>query len=194
MGKRINIVGDAAADDLLDRDPFALLVGMLLDQQMPMERAFAGAWKLAERLGTPDRLDPVAIAAADPAKFAALASVPPAIHRFPGSMAGRIQAMARIVADDYDGDAADIWSSGSGPVVLSRLESLPGFGPQKAKIFLALLGKQRGIKATGWRKACEPYGTAGSFFSVADVVDAKSLAKVRATKQAAKAAARGATD
>jgi uncharacterized HhH-GPD family protein len=188
----INIVGDPDADAFLDRDAFALLVGMLLDQQMPMERAFAGAWRLAGRLGTTDRFVPAAIAAAEPEKFAALASKPPAIHRFPASMAGRIQSLATVVIDEYDGDASAIWSTGSGVTVLARLEALPGFGAQKARIFLALLGKQRGVRPTGWRKACEPYGEARSYRSVADVVDADSLAKVRALKQAAKAAARAA--
>ncbi len=193
MTVSINIVGDPEADALLDRDPFALLVGMLLDQQMPMERAFAGSWRLAERLKTPEHLDIAAIAAANPAKFAALASKTPAIHRYPGSMAARIQTLAQVVLDEYDGDVTAIWSSGSAAQVLSRLEALPGFGPYKAKIFLALLGKQRGVRPKGWRTACEPYGTAGSFRSVADVVDGASLAKVRALKQEAKAAARAAT-
>jgi uncharacterized HhH-GPD family protein len=147
----INIVGDPDADAFLDRDAFALLVGMLLDQQMPMERAFAGAWRLAGRLGTTDRFVPAAIAAAEPEKFAALASKPPAIHRFPASMAGRIQSLATVVIDEYDGDASAIWSTGSGVTVLARLEALPGFGAQKARIFLALLGKQRGVRPTGWR-------------------------------------------
>lgn len=192
MARRIAIVGDPEADALLDRDPFALLVGMLLDQQMRLEFAFLGPWRLAQRLGTTDRLDPAAIAAAEPEAFASLAATPPAIHRFPGAMAGRIQALAQIVAHEYDGDAAGIWSSGSGADVRRRLEQLPGFGAQKAKIFLALLGKQRGLKARGWREACEPYGAPGSFASVADVVDADSLSKVRALKQEAKAAAKSA--
>lgn len=179
------------ADALLDRDPFALLVGMLLDQQMPMERAFAGPHRLAERLGTPERLDPAGVAAYDPTAFAALVAAPPAVHRFPGAMAARIQALARHVVDEYDGDAARLWEGAAdGAALLARLRALPGFGDQKARIFLALLGKQRGVTPPGWREAAGPYGEEGVRRSVADVVDAASLAEVRATKQASKQAGR----
>lgn len=184
------LTGDAEADRLLDSDPFALLLGMLLDQQVPMETAFAGPHKIAERMGG---LDPVRVADADPEEFAALCTTPPAVHRFPGSMAGRIQAVARAVVDDYDGDVARLWTDGDpdGAEVFRRLRALPGFGEQKARIFLALLGKRRGVTPAGWTEAAGAYGDT-EYRSIADVTDADSLARVRATKKAAKAAARAA--
>ena len=185
----IAITGDAGADALLDRDPFALLTGMLLDQQFPMERAFAGPQKIAERLGV-DRLDPASIAGLDPEEFAALCATPPAVHRYPGSMAGRIQALARAIVDDYAGDTASLWTGAdSGDELLRRLRALPGFGETKARIFLALLGKQRGVQPAGWEDAAGGYAEAGAFRSVADVVDAASLAQVRAYKQLKKQSA-----
>ena len=185
----IAITGEPAADRLLDRDPFALLTGMLLDQQFPMERAFAGPQKIAERLGV-DRLDPAAIADLDPEEFSALCATPPAVHRYPGSMAGRIQALARTVLDEYGGDTASLWTGAdSGAELLRRLRALPGFGEAKARIFLALLGKQRGVRPPGWEDAAGSYAEPGSFRSVADVVDPASLAKVRAFKQQQKQAA-----
>lgn len=182
------LTGDTEADRLLDADPFALLLGMLLDQQVPMETAFAGPRKLAERMGG---LDPARVADADPDAFAALCATPPAVHRFPGSMAGRIQAVARAVVDEYDGDVTRLWTDGEpdGAEVLRRLRALPGFGEQKARIFLALLAKRRGVAPRGWREAAGPYGD-DQFRSIADVTDADSLARVRATKKAAKAAAK----
>lgn len=188
----MNLTGDPEADRLLDADPFALLVGMLLDQQVPMETAFAGPAKIAARMSTGDRLDPGRIAATDPEEFAALCATPPAVHRFPSSMAERIQAVARAVVDDYDGDTTRLWTDGEPDAaeVLRRLRRLPGYGEQKAKIFLALLGKQRGVQPAGWREAAGAYGEEGSFRSIADVVDAESLDKVRATKRAAKAEAK----
>lgn len=187
----LHITGDQAADELLSNDAFALLTGMLLDQQVAMETAFAGPEKIRDRLGT---VDPVEIAATDPDRFAELFKQTPAVHRFPGSMAGRVQALAAAVRDDWGGDASAIWTQGgpSGAEVLKRLKALPGFGEQKARIFLALLGKQCGLKAPGWREAAGAYGDEGSFASVADIVSPESLAKVRATKQAAKAAAKAA--
>jgi uncharacterized HhH-GPD family protein len=186
----IAITGEPAADRLLDRDPFALLTGMLLDQQFPMERAFAGPQKIAERLGV-DRLDPAAIAALDPEEFSALCATPPAVHRYPGSMAARIQALARTVLDEYGGDTASLWTGAdSGVELLRRLRALPGFGDAKARIFLALLGKQRGVRPAGWEDAAGSYAETGSFRSVADVVDAASLAQVRAFKQQQKQAAK----
>jgi uncharacterized HhH-GPD family protein len=183
----LHLALDSEADALLSRDPFALLVGMLLDQQIPMERAFAGPRTLADRLGTPDRLDPLAVAAWDPDEFAALTARPPAVHRFPGSMAGRVQALARAVTDRYGGDAAEVWAgAASGPDLLARLRDLPGFGEQKARIFLALLGKQLGVCPEGWREAAGAYGEDGSRRSVADVVDGATLAEVRAYKQQVK--------
>jgi uncharacterized HhH-GPD family protein len=185
----IAITGEPAADRLLDSDPFALLTGMLLDQQFPMERAFAGPQKIAERLGV-DQLDPAVIAALDPEVFSALCATPPAVHRYPGSMAGRIQALARTVLDEYGGDTASLWTTAdSGAELLRRLRALPGFGDAKARIFLALLGKQRGVRPPGWEDAAGSYAESGSFRSVADVVDPASLAQVRAFKQQQKQAA-----
>jgi uncharacterized HhH-GPD family protein len=184
----IQIAQDPVADRILSEDSFALLAGMLLDQQFPMERAFAAPAKVLDRFGT---LDPAAIAAADPEKFKELCSTPPAIHRFPGSMAARIQDLARIVADDYDGDASRIWTeAGSGADLMKRLQGLPGFGKQKAQIFTALVAKQLGVRPDGWEKVAGDYSLDG-FRSVADVVDAESLLKVREFKQAKKAATRG---
>ncbi|GLI26674.1 (Fe-S)-cluster assembly protein [Agromyces rhizosphaerae] len=185
----LHITGDDAADELLTNDPFALLVGMLLDQQVAMETAFAGPAKISDRLGTTDAAE---IAAVDPDAFVAAFKQPPAVHRFPGSMAGRVQALATAVRDDWGGDAAAIWTQGdpSGAEVLKRLKALPGFGDQKARIFLALLGKQCGLEAAGWRDAAGAYGEEGSFRSVADITSPESLAKVRETKRAAKAAAK----
>jgi uncharacterized HhH-GPD family protein len=166
---------------------------MLLDQQFPMERAFGGPRILADRLGT-DRLDPRAIADFDPDGFAALAVGPPAVHRYPGSMAGRIQALARVVVDEYGADTEALWTTAaSGADLLRRLRALPGFGDQKARIFVALLGKQRGVQPEGWREAAGAYGEDGARRSVADVVDATTLAEVRVFKQQQKAAAKART-
>jgi len=183
----IQIAQDPAADQVLSEDPFALLTGMLLDQQFPMERAFAAPAKVLDRFGT---LDPAAIAAADPEEFKALCSVPPAIHRFPGSMAARIQELAAIVAGEYGGDAARLWAeASSGADLLRRLQALPGFGKQKAQIFAALVAKQLGVRPEGWERAAGDYALDG-YRSVADVVDEASLQKVREYKQAKKAAAK----
>jgi len=185
---QVRLTLDDDADLLLSQDPFALLLGMLLDQQMPMERAFLGPYKLAERLGQ-NPLDPRAIAAWEAEDFARICTTPPAVHRYPRSMAARIQALAAAVVQDYDGDTSSLWTTAStGEQVRSRLEALPGFGSAKAGIFTALLGKQLGVRPSGWQEASAPYGESGSFRSVADVVDEESLRKVRETKQAAKAA------
>ncbi len=185
----LHLTGDAAADRLLSDDPFALLIGMLLDQQVAMEVAFAGPHKILERFGT---IEPRAIADADPEAFLAVFKQSPAVHRFPGSMAGRVQELARVIADEWDGDASSLWTRGDpdGAELLKRLKSLPGFGEQKAKIFLALIGKQCGFEGPGWREESAPYGEEGSFRSVADIVSPESLLKVRETKRAAKAAAK----
>jgi uncharacterized HhH-GPD family protein len=183
----LQIAQDREADALLDRDPFALLVGMLLDQQFPMERAFAAPAGLAARLHV-DRLDPAAIAAHDPEALVAVFTGPPALHRYPAAMAGRVQALAALVVERYGGDAAALWGDvPDGAALLRRLTALPGFGTQKAQIFVALLGKQCGVTPPGWREAAGSYGEEGSSRSVADVVDGASLARVRAFKQAAKA-------
>jgi uncharacterized HhH-GPD family protein len=168
---KLQLVQDPAADALLESNPFALLVGMLLDQQIPMEVAFAGPRKIADRMGD---LDAREIADYDQEKFIALVSERPAVHRFPGSMGKRVQDLARVIVDDYDGNAAALWTAGDpdGPEVLRRLKALPGFGDQKARIFLALLGKQYGVTPAGWREAAGDYGREGTHMSVADVVDA----------------------
>lgn len=190
---KLQLVGDPPADALLSTDPFALLVGMLLDQQIPMEVAFAGPKKIAERMGG---LDPHDIATRDPDEFAAIFAEKPAVHRFPGSMAGRVQALAKVVSDQYDGDTAALWTVGEpdGAEVYKRLKALPGFGEQKARIFLALLGKQYGVTPSGWREAAGAYGEAGTHLSIADVVDAASLQQVRSTKKAQKLAAKAGRD
>lgn len=185
----LHITGDDDADRLLTDDPLALLIGMLLDQQVAMETAFAGPLKISERAGT---LDAAALASFDPEAFAALFSATPAVHRFPGSMAARVQALCAAVGRDWNGDASAIWTRDEpdGATVLKRLKALPGFGEQKAKIFLALLGKQYGFTGDGWREASAPYGEDGSFRSVADIVSPESLTKVREHKRAMKAAAK----
>jgi uncharacterized HhH-GPD family protein len=185
----IQIAQDPAADKVLSEDSFALLTGMLLDQQFPMERAFAGPAKILDRFGT---LNPEQIAAADPEEFADLCATPPAIHRYGRSMAGRVQALARQVVDGYGGDASRIWTeAASGSELMARLQSLPGFGKQKAQIFTALVAKQLGVRPDGWDKAAGDYALDG-YRSVADVVDSTSLQKVREFKQAKKAAAKAA--
>src|SRR5689334_23500749 len=167
-------------------------MGMLLDQQFPMERAFAAPAGLAARLGV-DRLDPIQLARYDPAALAALFVGPPALHRYPVAMAGRVQALAALVVDRYGGDAAGLWRDvPDGATLLRRLTALPGFGTQKAQIFTALLGKQRGVTPPGWREAAGGYGEEGTYRSVADVVDGTSLQRVRDFKQQAKAARKAA--
>jgi uncharacterized HhH-GPD family protein len=188
----LHIAQDEAADRLLSEDPFALLVGMLLDQQFPMERAFAGPATILARFGT---LDPGAVAAADPEAFADLCATPPAVHRYARSMAGRIQALAAVVAEQHGGRAERVWEGAAdGAELVARLQALPGFGAQKARIFAALLGKQLGVRPPGWAEACGAYAEPGSHRSVADVVDADSLQRVRETKKQAKAAARAAAE
>jgi uncharacterized HhH-GPD family protein len=183
----IHITGDAHADQVLTDDPFALLVGMMLDQQYPMEHAFRGPAKVLDRFGT---LEPARIAAADPEEFAALCSTPPAIHRFPGSMAARLQTLAGIVEEKYDGHAERLWSEATtGKELLARVMELPGFGKQKAQIFVALLAKQLGVRPEGWEAAVGAYAEDG-YRSVADVVDEASLQKVRDYKKQKKAAAK----
>jgi uncharacterized HhH-GPD family protein len=185
----VRLAQDQAADELLSTDPFALLTGMLLDQQVPMEKAFAGPRLIADRLGLAT-LDPAVVARTDPGEFTKIMTGPPAVHRYPQSMGARVQSLAQVVVDTYDGDAAALWAGvDSGVDVYRRLTALPGFGAQKAKIFVALLGKQMGVRPSGWREAAGDYGLDG-FRSVADVVDEASLVKVRETKRAAKAAAR----
>jgi uncharacterized HhH-GPD family protein len=182
---------DDAANRLLSTDPLALLIGMVLDQQIPLERAFSAPAELAERLGRP--LDAADLAGMDPEALAAVFAERPALHRYPGSMAARVQALCQLVVAEYGGDAASIWSTaGTGRELLRRVKALPGFGDQKARIFVALLGKQLGVRPEGWEEASAPFGEPGSFRSVADIVDPASLEQVRAIKQAHKAAAKAA--
>lgn len=190
MTRKLCLAQEPDADALLASDYLALLFGMLLDQQVPMEKAFKGPKLILDRMG---EFDVHRVAEADPEEFAALVSTPPAIHRFPGSMAKRLQTLAQFLVEHYDGKVESLWKQGKpdGVEVLKRLTGLPGFGDQKARIFLALLGKQMGVKPAGWREAAGAYGEEGSRRSVADVTDAKSLGEVRAFKKAAKAAAKG---
>jgi uncharacterized HhH-GPD family protein len=194
MAAALHLSQDPDADALLSRDPLALLLGMLLDQQIPMEKAFRGPAVLLERLG---HLDAAQIAEADPEGFAALMAQPPAVHRFPGSMAKRVQELCRALVEHHGGRAEAVWEgaedgTADGAEVLRRLQALPGFGTQKAQIFLALLGKQCGVTPQGWREAAGAYGEDGVHRSVADVTSQETLLEVRAYKQSVKAAAKAA--
>lgn len=192
MDVTLHLAQDPEADALLGRSPLAALVGMLLDQQVPMEWAFKGPRTIADRLGADD-LDAHDIAAQDPDAFAALLSEKPAVHRYPGSMAKRIQQLCQYLVEHYDGEAELVWKGvDDGRELLRRLQELPGFGKQKAQIFLALLGKQLGVRPQGWREAAGAYGEPDSFRSVADITGPESLTKVRAHKQEMKAAAKAA--
>jgi len=188
----LQIAQDAAADELLSRDPLALLIGMLLDQQFPMERAFGAPRLLADRLSVQE-LSAADLAAADPEQLVRVFQGPPALHRYPGSMAARTQELCRLLVDRYDGRADNLWADVSdGATLLRRLGELPGFGAQKSKIFLALLGKQCGVTPPGWREAAGDYGLEGSRRSVADITGPQSLLEVRAFKQEQKQAAKAA--
>jgi len=191
MSHELRIAQDPAADELLGRDPLALLIGMLLDQQFPMERAFGAPRLLADRLGI-DTLDAARLAGMDLDELTRVFQGPPALHRYPGSMAGRTQELCRLLVERYDGSAERLWADApDGATLLRRLKELPGFGAQKASIFLALLGKQYGVTPAGWREAAGAYGEEGSTRSVADITGPESLAQVRAFKQEQKAAAKG---
>ncbi len=190
MDRPLRLAQQSEADALLSRSPLAALVGMLLDQQIPMEWAFTGPYTVARRLGRDD-LDAGEIAAYDPEAFVALFSEKPAVHRYPGSMAKRVQQLCQYLAEHCDGDASAVWrDAGSGAELLERLNALPGFGKQKAQIFLALLGKQFEVVPEGWREAAGAYGEEGSYRSVADITGPESLEKVRAYKQEVKRAAK----
>ncbi len=179
----------ADGNELLAHDPLALLIGMLLDQQIPMEKAFTSPSVLRERLG--HDLDATELATYDAEKFEEIFRTPPALHRFPAAFAKRVQALAQVLVDQYDGRAEKVWTGAAdGNDLVKRIGGLPGFGEQKAKIFAALLGKQFSVRPRGWREASGAYGEAGAFRSVADVVDDASLTKVRDFKKQAKAAAK----
>ena len=182
-----HITNDAAADAVLDEHPLALLIGMQLDQQYPIEHAFRGGWKILSRFGS---LDPFVIAAADLEAFTALCRIPPAIHRFPASKAARVQELAQLMVSRYDGQVPRLWDEArTGAELHRRLKELPGFGDQTSRIMVALLAKQLGVKPTGWKAAAGDYALTG-YRSVADVVGPESLVKVREYKQSKKAAAK----
>ena len=186
----LHIAQDDAADELLGRDPLALVLGMMLDQQFPMERAFGAPRLLADRLGV-EELSAEQLAGMDADELVRLFQGPPALHRYPGSMAGRTQELCRLLIERYDGRPKGLWADGpDGATLLRRLGELPGFGAQKSKIFLALLGKQYGVTPPGWREAAGDYGLEDSRRSVADITGPESLAEVRAFKQAKKQAAK----
>ena len=188
----LTLAQDADADAVLSANPLALLIGMLLDQQFPMERAFGAPRLLADRLGV-DRLSAAELADADPDELTRVFQGPPALHRYPGSMAARTQELCRLLLDRYDGRAEHLWADApDGATLARRVGELPGFGAQKSKIFVALLGKQYGVTPPGWRGAAGDYGQEGSRRSVADVTGPESLAQVRAFKQEAKRAAKAA--
>src|SRR5579872_425119 len=188
---QLHLSGDADADKLLSEDPLALLIGMVLDQQVPLERAFSSPRDLKDRLG--GDLDASEIADMDPDRLVAVFSERPALHRFPAANAKRVQDMCRILVDEYEGSASNVWSTAStGDELLKRVRALPGFGEQKARLFVALLAKQLGVRPKGWESAAGKFGEKGSFLSVADITDGASLGKVRAYKQQMKAAAKAA--
>lgn len=190
---QLHLSGDGSADRLISDDPLALLIGMVLDQQITIEQAFRGPAELVRRLGIDVPIDARQIASMDPARLTEAFSRRPSIHRYPASMATRVQELCRIVADDYGGDASRIWTEAeTGTELRGRVEALPGFGARKARIFVALCGKQLGARPAGWQAASEPFGGRGTFLSVADIVDAASLAEVRRRKRELKAAAKAA--
>jgi uncharacterized HhH-GPD family protein len=187
--RALHLATTEAGNELLATSPLALLTGMLLDQQIPMEKAFTSPSVLRDRIG--HDLDAAEIAAYDPEEFEQLFRTPPALHRFPAAMAKRVQAFAQTLVDEFDGDAETVWTGArDGADLVARIGRLPGFGDQKARIFAALLAKQFGVDKAGWVEATGAYGESGSFRSVADVVDDTSLKKVRAYKQEMKRAAK----
>jgi uncharacterized HhH-GPD family protein len=192
MTVAVPVTGDPEADRLLTHEPLALMIGMLLDQQVPMEWAFAGPLKLKERLG--GRLDATEIAALDPGALLAVFKGPPALHRFPGSMAMRTQALCQRLVDDYGGDAAAVWVGVTdGRDLVRRVRALPGFGGEKSKIFTALLAKRFGVRPPGWEEAAAPFSDREPR-SVADVDSAETLLKVRAWKKMMKSQGRSKAD
>jgi uncharacterized HhH-GPD family protein len=189
-GMTISLPIAAEANDLLRRNPLALLVGMVLDQQIPLEKAFSSPYVLAQRIGVTE-LDATALAAHNADTLVEVFATPPALHRFPKAMAARVQEACQVLVDRYDGDVTRLWTEATdGADLLRRVSALPGFGRQKAQIFVALLGKQYGVRPEGWREAAGAYGEVGSFRSVADITDGDSLSRVRAYKQELKAAAK----
>jgi uncharacterized HhH-GPD family protein len=187
----LHIAQDDDADALISGDPLALLIGMVLDQQVPLEWAFSAPLRLRDRLG--GRLDVAEIAAMDPEALASVFAERPALHRFPGSNAKRVHDLCRLIVDRYDGQPASIWTTAAtGDELLDRVRGLPGFGEQKARIFVGLLGKQLGVRPPGWEQAAGRFGEPGTHLSVADITDSESLARVRAYKQQLKAESKAA--
>ena len=179
------------ANELLTRSPLALLIAMLLDQQVPLEKAFSGPLELVRRLGHEPTV--AELAEFDPDALAEIFSERPALHRYPRAMAARVQDLARLIMEQYDGEPAHVWeSASSGTQLLKQVAALPGFGAQKAQIFVALLGKQLGVRPDGWQEASGAFGDEGTRFSVADITDEETLRQVRAHKAAVKAAAKAA--
>jgi uncharacterized HhH-GPD family protein len=188
----LHLAQDPAADKLLGSDPLALLIGMVLDQQIPLEWAFKGPYVLTERLGM--KLDAAELAAMDPEALTKAFSERPALHRYPSSMAKRVQELCQHIVDHYGGNPGKVWKGAkTGDQLLRSVRALPGFGEQKARIFIGLLGKQLGVQPPGWQEAAGDFGKGGTYMSVADIVDAESLGKVRAYKQQKKAEAKKAT-
>jgi uncharacterized HhH-GPD family protein len=185
----ISLPIDPAANELLERNPLALLVGMVLDQQIPLEKAFSSPYVLVQRLGhEPDAAE---LAGFDPDELVAVFAKPPALHRFPKAMAARVQEACRVLVEQYEGDPVVLWGGAkTGAELLKRIGGLPGFGKQKAQIMVALLGKRYGVQPRGWREASGTYGERGAYRSVADIVDDRSLLKVREHKKMMKAAAK----
>ena len=185
----LHIAQNEAADALISENPLALLIGLVLDQQIPLERAFTAPLDLQHRLG--GRLDVEEIAGMDPEKLAAVFAERPALHRFPAANAKRVQELCRILVEEYHGQAAEVWTGAtSGADLLHRIQALPGFGEQKARIFVGFLGKQMAVRPDGWQEAAGKYGQPGTYLSIADIVDTESLGRVRAYKQQLKAAAK----
>ncbi len=185
----LHISQDEAADELVSNDPLALLIAMVLDQQIPLERAFSSPRDLRDRLG--GRLDAALIASMPPDQLASVFAARPALHRFPAANAARVQQLGQVLVQEYDGKAALVWEGApTGAELLRRVRALPGFGEQKAKIFVALLGKQLGVRPPGWEEVSRPFSEPGSYLSVADITGPESLARVRAHKAQVKAAAK----
>jgi uncharacterized HhH-GPD family protein len=192
MSAVVPVTGNPEADQLLTDEPLALMIGMLLDQQVPMEWAFAGPLRLRERLG--GRLDAAEIAAYDPDALDKVFRGPPAVHRFPGSMAKRTQALCQHLVENYGGDAAAVWTGvADGRELVGRVKGLPGYGGEKAKIFSALLAKRFGVRPEGWEEATAPFSD-DEPRSVADIDSPESLSRVRAWKKTMKAQGRAKSD
>jgi uncharacterized HhH-GPD family protein len=186
---KLALSGQPEADQLLSSDPLALLIGLVLDQQVPLERAFSAPLDLKNRLG--GRLDAEEIALLDPDRLAAVFAERPALHRFPAANARRVQELCRIVMDEYDGQADQVWNqAATGADLYRRLKALPGFGEQKARIFIGFLAKQLGVRPPGWEEAAGKFGMPGTYMSIADIVDSESLGRVRAYKKQLKTAAK----